>query len=208
MRGFVLGAVLLFGSPGSGQAGAVAPPFPTSASHDARVVARALASPIALRLQRMPFAYQSFNNCGPQSISSVLGYYGVQVNQREVAAATKAQPHGYMTADAIGQYVSQFSLGARRFKGGQREHVRALLRLGVPVIVLQWLRPDSSVPHFRVVTGYDDRAGTFLVLDPYYGPSVVIPYPVFESLWQSNRAEFIPVYPVRYAALVKATLGT
>ena len=112
-----------------------------------------------------------------------------------------------MTADAIGQYVAAFGLQARRFKGGQREHVRALLRLGVPVIVLQWLQPDSAVPHFRVVTGYDDWAGMFLVLDPFYGPAVVIPYPVFDSLWQSNRAEFIPVYPTHDEARVLQVLG-
>lgn len=201
MRGWLLGAAGLFGS---ALAGTVPPPFPASVMQ----VARVSAPPAALRLQQMPFAYQSFNNCGPQSIASVLGYYGVKATQNEVAAATKAQPRGYMTADAIGRYVAPFGLEARRFKGGQREHVRALLRLGVPVIVLQWLKPDSTVPHFRVVTGYDDRTGHFLVLDPYYGPAVVIPYPVFESLWQSNHAEFIPVYPAKYAGLVRAAVGT
>lgn len=198
MRGGVLGALLF----GSALAGTVPAPFPASSVQVSVAVA-----PVALRLQRMPFAYQSFNNCGPQSIASVLGYYGVQVTQKDVAAVTKAQPRGYMTADAIGRYVAPFGLVAQRFKGGRREHVQALLRLGVPVIVLQWLRPNSAIPHFRVVTGYDDRAGNFLVLDPYYGPSVLIPYTVFEKLWASNRAEFIPVYPIRFASRVRRVLG-
>lgn len=172
---------------------AVAPPFPSSASS-------ALLVAPAFRLQALPFAYPSFNNCGPQSIGSVLGYDGLRIDQQQVAQATKAQPRGDMSAAAIGQFVARFGLQAQRFVGGRREHLQALLRLGIPVIVLQWLRPDLHIPHFRVVTGFDDRSRNFLVLDPLYGPAVFIPYTVFDTLWQSNRAQFIPVYPSWAAA--------
>lgn len=154
----------------------------------------------------MPFTYQTFNNCGPQSIASVLGYYGMRLDQQEIARATKRGPMGYMDAAAIGLFVSRYGLEARRFVGGRREHVQALLRLGIPVIVLQWLRPASEVPHFRVVTGYDNRSGNFMALDPLYGPAILIPYSIFDELWTSNRAQFIPVYPSRYATQVRKTL--
>lgn len=160
-----------------------------------------------LQLRAMPFTYQTFNNCGPQSIASVLGYYGVQVTQAEVARVTKATPRGYMTAQAIGQYVAPYGLRARRFLGGQVTHMRALIALGVPVIVLQWLKPDSTVPHFRVVTGFDDVQRMVQTLDPLLGPRVLIPYSTFERLWTVNRAEFIPVYPLRYEAKVLKALG-
>lgn len=154
----------------------------------------------------MPFAYQSLNNCGPQSIASVLGYYGVRLDQQDIARVTKRRSMGYMDAAAIGLFVSHYGLEAQRFVGGRREHVQALLRLGIPVIVLQWLRPASEVPHFRVVTGYDNRSGNFLALDPLYGPAILIPYPIFDALWTSNRAQFIPVYPRTYAAQVRKAL--
>ena len=112
-----------------------------------------------------------------------------------------------MEAAAINRFVSRYGFEARRFVGGRREHVQSLLRLGIPVIVLQWLRPSSSIPHFRVVRGYDDRAGRFLVLDPLLGPSISIPYSTFDALWTSNRAQFIPVYPARYSVAVQAALG-
>lgn len=155
----------------------------------------------------MPYTYQSLNNCGPQSIASVLGYYGVRIDQQSVARATKLEPDGYMAATAIAQFVAQYGLEARRFVGGHREHVQALLQMGVPVIVLQWLQPDSNIPHYRVVTGYDNISKNFLALDPLLGPAILISYPTFDVLWKSNRAQFIPVYPVSYRNVVRKVLG-
>ncbi|WP_168733546.1 C39 family peptidase [Deinococcus sp. Arct2-2] len=177
-------------------------PSPSGADAQARS-----ALPPAMRLQAMPFAYQTFNNCGPQAIASVLGYYGQQVSQQQVAAVAKATPTGYMTADAIGRYVTRYGLEARRFVGGRRTHLRALVALGVPVIVLQWLGPRSTIPHFRVVTGFDDGQQTFRVLDPLYGPQIAIPYTLFDQLWTVNHAEFIPVYPPKTAPAVRSALG-
>lgn len=160
-----------------------------------------------LQLRAMPFTYQTFNNCGPQSIASVLGYYGVRVAQSEVARVTKATPRGYMTAQAIGQFVAPYGLGARRFVGGRVAHLRPLIALGIPVIVLQWLRPGETVPHFRVVTGFDDARQMVLTLDPLLGPQVLIPYSTFEQLWKVGHAEFIPVYPLKDEARVLKALG-
>jgi ABC-type bacteriocin/lantibiotic exporter with double-glycine peptidase domain len=157
-----------------------------------------------LQLRAMPFTEQTFNNCGPQSIASVMGYYGVQVVQAQV---TKATPQGYMTAQAIGQFVAPYGLGARRFVGGRVPHLRSLIVLGVPVIVLQWLKPGSAVPHFRVVTGFDDARQMVQTLDPLLGPRMLIPYRAFEGLWTVNRAEFIPVYPLKNEARVLRVLG-
>jgi ABC-type bacteriocin/lantibiotic exporter with double-glycine peptidase domain len=165
------------------------------------------ALPTAMRLQTLPFAYQTFNNCGPQAIASVLGYYGRQVSQQQVAAVAKATPRGYMTAEAIERYVARYGLQARRFVGGRRAHLRSLVALGVPVIVLQWLGPGSTVPHFRVVTGFDDGRQAFRVLDPLYGPQISIPYALFDQLWTVNHAEFIPVYPPNTAPAVRSALG-
>lgn len=168
---------------------------------------QAVAVAPGLQLQAMPFEYQTFNNCGPQSITSVLGYYGIEVTQAEVAKATKKSPRGYMTAQAISTFVTPYGLRARRFVNGRVDHVRSLITLGIPVIVLQWVKPDSTVPHFRVVTGYDDARQIFQTLDPLLGPRVLIPYRTFEGLWTVNRAEFIPVYPVKYDAQVLKVLG-
>lgn len=168
---------------------------------------QATATAPGLLLQAMPFEYQTFNNCGPQSITSVLGYYGVKVTQAEVAKVTKASPRGYMTAQAISTFVAPYGLQARRFVNGRVEHVRSLITLGIPVIVLQWVKPESAVPHFRVVTGYDDAQQMFQTLDPLLGPRVLIPYRTFEGLWTVNRAEFIPVYPVKYEPQVIKVLG-
>ena len=165
------------------------------------------AVPEALRLQAMPFAYQSFNNCGPQSIASILGYYGIGVSQQVVAKATKREPRGYMTAQAIQQYVARYGLDARRFILGQRRHLQALLRLGVPIIVLQWVDRNAAVPHFRVVTGFDDGRGVFMVLDPLFGSNLEVSYSVFDQLWTVNHSEFIPVYPATFEHQVFTALG-
>jgi hypothetical protein len=103
--------------------------------------------------------------------------------------------------------MARYGLQARRFVGGRRAHLRSLVALGVPVIVLQWLGPGSTVPHFRVVTGFDDGRQAFRVLDPLYGPQISIPYALFDQLWTVNHAEFIPVYPPNTAPAVRSALG-
>ena len=49
----------------------------------------------------MPLIRQSYNACGPASITQVLGYFGLRVNMTDVSHLTRPTERSYMTAQAI-----------------------------------------------------------------------------------------------------------
>lgn len=149
---------------------------------------------------------QTYNNCGPASIVSVLKYYGLQVGQAQVAQVLRPAG-GYMQAGVIPPFVERYGLRATRFRNGSLEHIRQLTAAGIPVIVLQWMNRVGGIPHFRVVRGYDDRAGLMWLSDPIYGPNVYVKYADFEQLWTLAGQEFVPVYRPAQAALVGRILN-
>ncbi|PYE54439.1 C39 family peptidase [Deinococcus yavapaiensis] len=166
----------------------------------------AFARPASAYLPDLAFVHQTYNNCGPASIVSVLGYYGLKADQSELARVLRPRG-GYMTADVIDPFLKPYGLRATRFKRGEIEHIRLLVAQGIPVIVLQWLDRVGGIPHFRVVRGYDDKQGVFWMADPIYGPNVYVDYHDFERLWAVYGQEFIPVYPEGWQAKIEKILG-
>ena len=174
----------------------------------APVTAKSLpaAHPVSAYLPTVGHVHQTYNNCGPASIVSVLSYYGLQVSQASVAQVLRPNG-GYMLAGVIPPFVERYGLKATRFKNGSLENIRQLTAAGIPVIVLQWMNRVGGIPHFRVVRGYDDRAGLVWLSDPIYGPNVYVHYADFESLWSLAGQEFVPVYRPAQTALVGRILN-
>ncbi len=162
--------------------------------------------PPSAYLPNLKHVAQSYNNCGPAALVSVLGYYGVQVDQAALAAVLRPRG-GYMTTGVIAPFLKPFGLRATVFKNGQASHLRALVAAGIPVIALQWLNREGGIPHFRVVRGYDDKAGVFWLDDPLYGANVYVSYADFQRLWGVYGQEFIPVYPAGWEDKVARMLG-
>ena len=149
-----------------------------------------------VRLTGLSWSKQTYNNCGPQALSSLLSFYGVHVNQAKISQTLKTCPTCYMNSDVIDPYVQSFALRAQRFKNGALGHVKAVVRSGFPALVLQYLKTPGEVPHFRIVTGYDDARKLVYINDPYFAPEATISYQDFETLWGDLYSrEFIVVYP-------------
>lgn len=156
----------------------------------------------------LTWSKQTFNNCGPQALSSILSYYGVRVNQEKISQTLKACPKCYMRSDVIDPYVKGFGLRAQRFQNGAAGHIKVLVRAGYPVLVLQYLNKPGEVPHFRIVTGFDDSLKTFYVNDPYYAPNASISYQAFDTLWGDLYSrQFIVVYPAPDRSRIGKLLG-
>ncbi|GEM48893.1 C39 family peptidase [Deinococcus cellulosilyticus] len=163
----------------------------------------------AVHLARgLTWSKQTYNNCGPQALSSLLSYYGVYINQTKISQTLKACPRCYMRADVIDPYVKPFGLRAQRFQNGAAGHIKVLVKAGYPVLVLQYLNKPGEVPHFRIVTGFDDGQKVFYINDPYYAPNATISYKTFETLWGDLYSrEFIVVYPEPHRSKLGKLLG-
>ena len=164
------------------------------------------AAPSSAYLPGLAYARQTYNNCGPAALSSVLGYYKLHVGQ-DVLRQYLRPAGGYMTADVIDPFVRQFGLRATRFANGNVGAVRRLVGAGIPVIVLQWLGRPGDVPHFRVVRGYDDAAGVLWVADSMIAENAYVSYADFDTLWNVQGRLMIPVYPAGDEARVRRLVG-
>ena len=178
-------------------------PFPTPAL------------PPYARIDGLPIIPQKFNNCGPTNLTIVLQYYGLEVDQFDVA--TVARPNyedRNVSPDELVSYVTaQTELRAVTFPGGSVDLARRLLAAGFPVIIEKGLEPDAAtgwMGHYLTLYGYDDVTGHFLARDTFLGPwrgDGLAAYRDTERMWTQFNGRFVVVYPPERATNVSAILG-
>lgn len=136
--------------------------------------------PAVANISGLSIIPQKFNNCGPTNLTIVLNYYGVAVDQFDVAAVVRqnyedrnVSPEelaGYVAQQAAGDHAG---LKAAVFRGGDLWQLKQLLAAGFPVIIEKGLIPDEAtgwMGHYLTLYGYNDGEGAFLVLDTFLGP--------------------------------------
>ncbi len=164
--------------------------------------------PLQAQLASVGEVWQTLNNCGPASVSMVLAYFGRHVTQVEAEKILRPDPEIWgMLPNAVPPYVAAFGLGARVLDHGSADVLKTLLRQGIPVIVAQWLSEDQKLPHYRVVTGYDDEKESFLVNDGVLGFGHAIAYADFDKLWDVYTNLYIPVFKKDDQEQVRASLA-
>ncbi len=162
--------------------------------------------PRTVYLPHIPQVWQTYDNCGPASLSEVLAYYGITRSQGQIQALLRPTG-GYMSDLVIPWYVQRFGLQATIFRGGTIAELERVLALGIPVIVLQWLDQPGQVAHFRVVRGYQQVQRRIWVSDPMFGNAAYLSYHNFLRLWTVSDDEFIPVYPPAWSGRLAGALG-
>ncbi len=171
---------------------------------------------------RMPFMWQTLNNCGPSSIVMSLGYYGIETSQDQIQREVEDNPNRVIPTQVLARSggfahmtgpwdliapIRGRGLEAKQRWGGDIRVVRRLIASGFPVIVFQWLEPGASVRHFRIVRGYDDDLGVIYTNDSYLGQNRPIPYGEFMSTWRFSNRWYMPVYRKSEEEALKRALG-
>ncbi|MGH2543301.1 MAG: C39 family peptidase [Ardenticatenaceae bacterium] len=154
--------------------------------------------------------YQRLNNCGPTTAAMTLSYYGFGLTQYDIAPLVKgADTDKNVAPEDLTAYLRSQGFAAPIRVNGDLEMLRALLSNGIPVIVEQWLeRPDDALTgHYRLVRGYDQDAGVFVVNDSYLGPNLRYPDATFDRWWRAFNRLYIPVYRAEQEPLVRAIVG-
>ena len=161
--------------------------------------------------------WQTWNNCGPATLTMNLSYYGLPVTQAEAAKVLKPNKDDKnVSPDQIAAYARSQGLNATVRVNGDSDRLRRLVSAGVPVLVETWLDHDGGMGHYRLVTGYDDAAGEWTVYDSYVSegidpkgpyPGIRIPYDQMDSLWHVFNRLYVVVYDEARAAAVQEILG-
>lgn len=160
------------------------------------------------------FVSQTFNNCGPASLSMVMSMMGKDITQQELASIMRPfnNPAGGVDDKSI--FAHEFVKTAKQYgfeslsrPNGNEELIKKLVANDIPVVVRTWLHPSEDIGHFRIVRGYDDTRSVFIQDDSYEGPNIEYSYETFSQMWKPFNYGYILVYPKEKNEVVKAILG-
>jgi tetratricopeptide (TPR) repeat protein len=165
--------------------------------------------PEQVLLSNLKHQYQTWNKCGPTTITMNMSYFGYENNQAEAAQFLKpnrddknVSPHeltAYAVANGLEAIVRQ---------GGSIELLKTFLSNGLPVIVEFWFTHDGDqMGHYRLITGYDDRTRQLIAFDSYNGPNVRVDYDEFEAEWRVFNYLYAVIYEPVQADSVAAIIG-
>lgn len=160
------------------------------------------------------FVAQTFNNCGPATLSMAMSYWGIQVSQGILGEKMRPYQNQIGNNDDKSISVEEFVLEAKNYgleslarPNGTVELLKKFVASNIPVIVRTWLHPNEDIGHFRIVRGYNDETRVFIQDDSYEGKNLTYDYDTFLSMWQPFNYGYIIVYPKEKESLVKNILG-
>src|SRR3989338_5566497 len=117
---------------------------------------------------------QTFNNCGPATLSMVMSYFGKSVSQDVLRDQIRPynNPQGgvddkSLFADEFVKYAKQYGFEGIQRPDGDVTLLKTLIVNDIPIIVRTWLHPNEDIGHFRIVRGYDENG--FIQDDSYEG---------------------------------------
>jgi hypothetical protein len=161
---------------------------------------------------------QHFNNCGPANLTKVLTYFGLNIDQTEIARVVKPNPEDRNVSPwQMVEYVNDHtSLSAGHYSNGTLDLLKALIAAGFPIIIEKGYYTNiEEAPgwwgHYLTVFGYDETAERFYTHDSYLGPFNGRPrlhsYDYIEEFWHQFNYTFIVIYPPHQEEQVQAILG-
>lgn len=159
-------------------------------------------------LSGMPLVRQTYNACGPASLTQVLAYFGQKISMQDVSRQTRPTERSYMTAQAIVAFAPHVGMQARLYSGGSLDTMKTAIRNGIPVIALQSHITSARrvIPHWRVLVGFNDATRQVYIMDPLLG-YVSMGYDDMTRVWADQRGQFALMFPPRLADTVRRTIG-
>lgn len=162
-------------------------------------------------------AWQTWNNCGPATLSMSLSYYGSLVNQADAAKVLKPNKDDKnVSPEQMADFARSQGFNALVRVNGDADRLRRLVGAGVPVLIETWLEHDGGMGHYRLVTGYDDATAEWILYDSYVSdgidpkqpyPGIRISYDELARLWRVFNATHVIVYDAQRASIVQEVIG-
>ena len=204
---------------------AVAPsPSPTPLGSDSPVPATAIPPqptapntlPPSARISGVRHQQQTWNNCGPATITMALSYYGWQ--QDQAFARVRLKPNREdknVSPHELAAFVEDESFVKAIVRmGGTLALIKRLAANGFPVVIEtgEMFEAYDWIGHYRVLVAYDDSFETFYFFDSFLGvgagaQGITKSYAQVDSDWQAFNRTFIVVYEPQREELLRALMG-
>jgi ABC-type bacteriocin/lantibiotic exporter with double-glycine peptidase domain len=135
--------------------------------------------------------------CGPASLKIILGYYGLEVTEEELAQETDAQEILGTNAESICRTAEKFGFNTKVQNECSFQDIVSWLEKDIPVIVDWFTIGRDDYPedvrvadgHYSVVSGLNDSH--IYLQDPEIGRERKIKRDAFEKVWFDFTGEFI-----------------
>lgn len=212
---FLVTGSLLTPTPSAPTASATPTTTFTSYLHQVHPSTATLETPPAKKiLPNLSFVAQSYNNCGPASLSMTLRYYNINESQEALAAALRPynNPEGIdddksVTLEEMSQKAKEYDLIPYHRPNGTLKQMKQFLTSDIPVITKEWLNEHEDIGHYRVLRGYDDTTQEIIQDDSYEGPDLRYSYARFDATWNKFNYEYLVLVPKEKKHIAEMILG-
>jgi hypothetical protein len=158
--------------------------------------------------------YETWNNCGPASLSMALSYFGINESQQVLGEILRPYENNTgdnddkdVTFEALAGEARTFGLLAYYRPDGNMLLLKRFLAIGLPVIAETVMTKDDDIGHYRVVKGYDDQTSVITQDDSMQGHNVQFSAADFDYMWKKYNYEYLVLAPRAKQRLVEAILG-
>lgn len=158
--------------------------------------------------------FQSFNNCGPASLSMTLRFYGVNATQFELGNSLRPYqiPGGdnddkSVTLEELAEESKKYGFVPFHRPVGNPEIVKHFIANNMPVIARTWTKLNEDIGHYRIIKGYNDNLGTFIQDDSLQNKNLSYTYEDFNALWKKFNYEYLVLVPEEKVEIANAILG-
>jgi tetratricopeptide (TPR) repeat protein len=162
-----------------------------------------------VQLQGFSHQWQTWNNCGPATVTMNMSYFGRPETQVEAAQFLKPNKNDKnVNPHELAAYARQTGLEAIVRQGGSIAQIKQFISNGLPVLAETWLIHDGDgLGHYRLITGYDDVTQQFTTFDSLNGPDFITSYEQFDADWRVFNRLYVVIYPPEQGTVVQNIIG-
>ncbi len=169
------------------------------------------------RIYGMLHHQQTWNNCGPATITMALSYYGWQQDQSVAGGALKPNREDKnVSPHELATFVEENStVKAIVRMGGTLDLLKRLVANGFPVVIETGAMFEAYdwIGHYRALVAYDDNYQLFYFFDSFLGVGdgargVSISYSKVDRDWQAFNRTFIVVYEPQREGLLRSIMDS
>lgn len=169
-----------------------------------------LESPAAqAHLSGFTHQWQTWNNCGPATITTYMSYFDYSQDQADAALFLKPnRDDKNVTPQELVAYARRNGLEAILRQGGSLAQLKTFLSNDIPVLLETWLvHEGDGLGHYRLITGFDEVSQQFTTADSLNGPDYSVSYEQLDEDWRVFNRLYIVVYLPEQAETVAAIIG-
>ena len=192
------------------------PPSPLPTPVEAAASATT-ALPTTARIYGIRHQQQTWNNCGPATITMALSYYGWQRDQAFAGSALKPNREDKnVSPHELAAFVeAESNVKAIVRMGGTLDLLKLLVANEFPVVIETGAMFEAYdwIGHYRALVSYDDTYQVFYFFDSFLGvgdvaQGVTETYANVDRDWQAFNRTFIVVYEPQREGILRALMDS